>query len=503
MKSFFRVEEFTIKQLEDFRSKGRLNVEASYQRNEVWNDNKKQLLIDTMVRGLPCGIVTLYMYHDPEKGKDIYEVIDGKQRLTTIFSYLHSSFVLPESIVNQKNSVLDATDHEVVDDVDDEEDEALSVDVGQSSRSKYVNKTWKDLPEGDQDDFFEIKVPAFVVRSKQRDLAVDVFVRMNQNTVGLSSQEIRNAVFHDSQLLKLAVQLTEDQTPGLQKNQSVDTVWWVSSGLISKASYPRMADIEFMLEILSMALHDNTPQHRRDSLDSDCEDYARPSGIRKAIFTQAEKTVRDSFKKLIAIFPHGFIGASNSLKGARLPNDVYALLAALMKYDKSVTFIKSHQATYLNAVVKLKEASLTYLDVRRSVKNITQKQADERYRLPIINEDNQPVSDLFADLADRYASTFAGGQINGKTQREIRRDIWLQILEGVAPVNKDKRNFSALQKHLIWEFSDKLCPRCHTPVVDRNNWDAGHIKPYSAGGETSVENGQVEHIECNRAAGNR
>jgi hypothetical protein len=503
MKSFFRVEEFTIKQLEDFRSKGRLNVEASYQRNEVWNDHKKQLLIDTMVRGLPCGIVTLFMYHDPEKGKDIYEVIDGKQRLTTIFGYLRGSFVLPESIINQVPKVLDATDHEIVDEMEDDEDEALSVGVGQGSRSKYVNKTWKDLSEGVQDDFFEIKVPAFVVRSKQRDLAVDVFVRMNQNTVGLSPQEIRNAVFHDSELLQLAVRLAEAQTPGLQKNQPVDTIWWVSSGLISKASYPRMTDIEFMLEVLSMALHDNSPQHRRDCLDADCEDYAKPAGNRKAIFTQAEKTVTESFRKLMAIFPHGFVGASSVFKGARLPNDVYALLAALMKYEKSPAFIKSHQSTYVDAIIKLKEASLTYLDVRRSVKNITQKQADDRYRLSIIDENDHVVPDLFADLADRYASTFAGGQINGKTQRETRRDIWLNLLEGIAPVNKGPRNFTALQKHLIWEFSDKVCGRCHTPVQDRNNWDAGHIKAYSDGGETSIENGQVEHVTCNRAAGNR
>lgn len=501
MKSYFLVEEFSVKTLNEYWRKGRINLDATYQRNEVWTEKRKQLLIDTLVRGLPCGVITLFKYFDEVKQKEIYEVIDGKQRLTTINSYLDSNFTLPESIDSDKTIALDMSDEASVSPNDSDEDEALAIKVGQASRQKYINKLWSDLNEDEQDAFHDIKIAAFVVTSKQRDLAVDVFIRMNQNTVGLSPQEIRNAVFYNSALLKVAAIIADAQTPGLAKDQPIESIWWVSSGLITKQNYPRMSDIEFVLEILSMALHDNSPQHRRDSLDSDCEMYANPKGNSLAILKQAEKTVTDCFKKITAIFPQGFHAASQLLKGSRLQNDAYALLAALMKYEKSYAAIKSHSADYAKAIVKLKEASISYLTALRSANNVSLTEVDDKYQFKLKDQSGKPLEDEFATLAKRYAQTFTGGQVNGQKQREIRRDIWFRVLCGVSPMNASNRNFSTLQRHLIWELKPHLCPRCNQEVTDRNYWDAGHIKPFSEGGETSISNGRVEHVHCNRAAG--
>jgi hypothetical protein len=62
-----------------------------WQRTKVWDQKKKQLLIDSILRG--WRLPKFYLVQD---GTDIFEVVDGQQRLNAIFSFFANELPLSE-----------------------------------------------------------------------------------------------------------------------------------------------------------------------------------------------------------------------------------------------------------------------------------------------------------------------------------------------------------------------------------------------------------------------
>ncbi len=64
---------------------GKLNLSPSYQRSEVWPTTDAQMLIESILRGIPLPSVIILK---PEEAGAPYEVVDGKQRLTSILRFI-------------------------------------------------------------------------------------------------------------------------------------------------------------------------------------------------------------------------------------------------------------------------------------------------------------------------------------------------------------------------------------------------------------------------------
>lgn len=74
------------------RRKHRINPKPQYQRTRVWNESKKQLLIDSILRQYDMP----KFYLRPSGAPYDYEVVDGQQRLTTIWDFFDDKFALGE-----------------------------------------------------------------------------------------------------------------------------------------------------------------------------------------------------------------------------------------------------------------------------------------------------------------------------------------------------------------------------------------------------------------------
>ncbi|MCK9225989.1 MAG: DUF262 domain-containing protein [Candidatus Muirbacterium halophilum] len=75
-------------------------IKPEFQRNEVWNFKQKSKLIESFLASYPVPPVILYK----QKGEESYLIIDGFQRISTIYSYYNNEFkllVFNESLKNK------------------------------------------------------------------------------------------------------------------------------------------------------------------------------------------------------------------------------------------------------------------------------------------------------------------------------------------------------------------------------------------------------------------
>lgn len=109
MKSYNKTR--TVQALTRDIKKNKIVLDTSIQRKEdQWNKKKKSLLILSGIQGIIIpGVFAKETLN--EKNDTIWEVLDGKQRLTTLNSFLNDEFkldkTLPEEYANKKFSELD------------------------------------------------------------------------------------------------------------------------------------------------------------------------------------------------------------------------------------------------------------------------------------------------------------------------------------------------------------------------------------------------------------
>ena len=70
---------------------GRLNIRPKYQREYVYDDKKRNAVIDTVIKGFPLN--TIYWARQTMSSNEAeFEVLDGQQRTISICEYVKGSF---------------------------------------------------------------------------------------------------------------------------------------------------------------------------------------------------------------------------------------------------------------------------------------------------------------------------------------------------------------------------------------------------------------------------
>ncbi len=75
-----------IQEFSDKAEEGKLNLSPSYQRGDVWPTKDSQMLIESILRGIPLPSVIVLKPQDQFEAP--FEVVDGKQRLTAILRFI-------------------------------------------------------------------------------------------------------------------------------------------------------------------------------------------------------------------------------------------------------------------------------------------------------------------------------------------------------------------------------------------------------------------------------
>lgn len=198
-------------------------VVPPYQRGYVWNDNQKAQFIDTLKRGLPFGVILLY--HD--KAENQHQIIDGLQRCTTIFNFIHhpapffneddiednlpSVLAKLTGVVNPSGIIPDIADHLInwVHSAFQTMDEVLDmqyIDYAYAFTASYPSsqgrereiatavkptlKRFRDLC----DRLCTVEIPAIVIEGDD-DALPEIFERINSRGTQLSKYQIYAATW--------------------------------------------------------------------------------------------------------------------------------------------------------------------------------------------------------------------------------------------------------------------------------------------------------------------
>ena len=81
-----------------YKMKGKIDPKPQYQRGSVWTRKQKQLLMDSILRGM--DIPKLYLRAIGEDGNRGYtlEVVDGQQRLRAIWEFFDGEYPLSKDL---------------------------------------------------------------------------------------------------------------------------------------------------------------------------------------------------------------------------------------------------------------------------------------------------------------------------------------------------------------------------------------------------------------------
>lgn len=159
--------DLSVEMISSWFTAQKIIMDPAFQRRYVWNEKLKSTFIESLILNVP--IPSILIANDTEKNKFI--VIDGKQRLNAIIS-----FIAPDKggrgfrlkglkVLKDLNGL---TYKKMLDD---------------STKSKYLNNIENAI------------IKANILRNYNNDVLYFIFNRLNSGSVPLSSQELRQSLY--------------------------------------------------------------------------------------------------------------------------------------------------------------------------------------------------------------------------------------------------------------------------------------------------------------------
>ncbi|MDD5010927.1 MAG: DUF262 domain-containing protein [Phycisphaerae bacterium] len=213
---------------------GKYSFDPPYQRKSVWTEEKQSFLIDTVLKNFPMPPIFLHQKIDDKTGQTTYDVIDGKQRLSSIIAFI-------------ENEIPVTNEH-------DEENEVAGKYFNELDAAQL--KEYKQL-------FWRYNLTIEYVDTVDKALIDGIFDRLNRNGEPLTGQELRHANYYNTHFWKFIE----------QKNH---TPFWKSR--LERTEVSRMADLEFISEITFVILENSELDATDTVLDGFYEKYRSIEG---------------------------------------------------------------------------------------------------------------------------------------------------------------------------------------------------------------------------------
>jgi hypothetical protein len=171
---------------------GQLDLNPPWQRTVVWSPAKQKDLIKSILLGIPIPSIILH-HHNPGTIQERYSIIDGKQRLTAICSFLENKFRLPAFKV--------ASGHPLY-----------------PCRGRWFDKhgqRGRGLEAAYRNRIMTTQIPVLLFQQVPERRLRQIFNLYNVSSTQLNAAEIRNAIYQDNPVYKMLFVLAGESSDGV------------------------------------------------------------------------------------------------------------------------------------------------------------------------------------------------------------------------------------------------------------------------------------------------
>ena len=391
--------------------KARVNTNPDFQRPAVWSTSQKQLLVDTILRKYD---IPKFYWRKIGSKPELYDVVDGQQRLRAIWGFLAGEYTLPKN----------------ADPIDEYEVAGLS---------------YAQLPDDLRLVLGNYPLDIVILEETDEDEVREMFLRL-QNGTSLKAQEKRNA--YPGQM--------RDFICGLTKHPFFTRVEFTNSRFAFDHVAAQLVLLEMVGEPSNVKNADLNKMYEANKNFDPNSPTAK--GVKRVLDIMAE------------VFPE------------RTPElERYNVISL---YCVISEIIKQYSIPDIKAV--LHDWFLAFETKRRE-----EKQNNDEVGDPEWTTYNEKISH----------STDAAESIRWRMEFMLRN---LLETHPDIPRKDEQRGFTHIQKLAIFRRDKGFCQlkiKCQGDKLAWDDWHADHIKPWSKGGHTTVENGQVACSACNLAKG--
>jgi len=194
---------FSTLDFQGWKENKSLVLTPKFQRRGVWSTGARSFFIDTLIREMPVPPVFLRVRQSDDKKKIVREVVDGQQRLSAVLNFVNDEFKLSKSLDKQ-----------------------------------WASRRFSELNSEFQDRIRQFSFICEIFQGISDADILEVFARLNQYSVPLNAQELRNGKyfgFFKQSAYRLAYKYVE---------------FWRKQGLFSDRAMARMQEAEFTSELI-------------------------------------------------------------------------------------------------------------------------------------------------------------------------------------------------------------------------------------------------------------
>ncbi len=251
----WEVQRVSVETVFNFINTKKLILRPEYQRRSVWPDISKSSFIESLILNVPIPLFLLNKRSD-----DIWEVVDGQQRLSSIYTFMKDNF---------KFSKLAKLD-------------------------EYKGYTFSELPIAIRDRIMSHQLLFAIVENASEEQIIDMYYRSNKFTVNLNPQELRYAYYKNSDFKDLVISISEGENghDGLVS-------FFLQAGILRESSVARMADLEYTSELLSLLLY-NSIQDKKKVLDNVYDEYDSLNKVTKLELTEVIYRTIENIKQIFS-----------------------------------------------------------------------------------------------------------------------------------------------------------------------------------------------------------
>lgn len=269
---------------------GEIDLRPEFQRDFVWDMNRASLFIDSLLTNLPIPSIFL----GKSKEDETYKVIDGQQRLKSVYFYMEGKFVTKgqEQVFGLKKL----------------------------EGREWNGKTYHELDEKYKRRIRNAVLNTTVIEDIDSNPKVvhDIFHRLNTGGMSLTDQEVRNCVYNgnlNNQLIKL--NLNKDWRELLGKTYADR----------------RLRDVEMILRFFALFESVNSYEPSMREFLSNYQDKNRKKDLDSTLF----ETVVERLNKEIGASAFRLTRTVNK----SVCDSVMVSLAQIIKEGKSFSDLKS------------------------------------------------------------------------------------------------------------------------------------------------------------------